>query len=44
MPPGHTTHWAKINRFELMNESLVYYDDQCEVCQVGISWLQASEA
>src|SRR5215831_4144306 len=23
-----------------MDEFLVYYDDQCEVCQAGISWLQ----
>ena len=23
-----------------MHEFLVYYDDQCEVCQAGISWLQ----
>lgn len=24
-----------------MEEFLVYYDDQCEVCQAGVSWLRA---
>jgi hypothetical protein len=23
-----------------MDEFLVYYDDQCEVCQAGVSWLR----
>ena len=23
-----------------MNEFLVYYDDQCEICQAGVSWLR----
>lgn len=32
--------WAKINRLERMDEFLVYYDDQCEVCQAGVCWLR----
>src|SRR5262249_876734 len=39
-PPGHAMHWAKIKRLECMDEFLVYYDDQCEVCQAGVSWLR----
>ena len=34
------THWATIKRLACMDEFLVYYDDQCEVCQAGVTWLR----